>query len=359
MRKSKILKLSMLFLVVVLIVSFSLFGCKEEAAPEEETVQVEEAEEAVEEEEVAEVEEVVEEEKLVFGNVQPGPDPWYQFSVEAFQYYAEKKGVEVAYLNSEYDQDKDIANIEDLIAKKVDLLSVFPMTADLGQQYAQKANEAGIPIIFEAVTPSEGPGEYITVISFSYKKLGELIAEYVHNTHPGAKLVYITGQPGAGIVEQYVEGLEGKLAELNSDVEIVSQQPTEWNRQQAMDITQNLLQSGMEIDVIFANNEDMAGGVIQVLEEAGVLEEIAVVATGGSPEGIELIKAGGLEATATASAGMEGLLCFKAALDYLAGIDVPKLINPPIMIATKENINTATTWEVSDGMVEIAESYEY
>jgi len=358
MYKSRILKLSMLFLVIVLIVSFSLFGCKKEVVPEEETIEVEEAEEAVEEA-VAEVEEVAEEEKLVFGNIQPGPDPWYQFSVEAFQYYAEKKGVEVVYLNSEYDQDKDIANIEDLIAKKVDLISVFPMTADLGQQYVQKANEAGIPIVFEAVTPSEGPGEYVSVISFSYKKMGALIAEYVHDTHPGAKLVYITGQPGAGIVEQYVEGLEEKLAELNSDVEIVSQQPTEWNRQQAMDITQNLLQSGMEIDVIFANNEDMAGGVIQVLKEAGKLEEIAVVATGGSPEGIELIKAGDLEATVAASAGMEGLLCFKVSLDYLAGIDIPTLVNPPIMIVTKENIDTATTWGVTDGMVAVAESYEY
>jgi ABC-type sugar transport system substrate-binding protein len=299
------------------------------------------------------------EEKIVFGNVQPGPDPWYQYSVKAFQYFAEKNGVEVVYLNSEYNQDKDIANVEDLIAKDVDALCVFPMTADLGQQYAQKANEADIPFVFEAVTPSAGPAEYVTVVSFSYAKLGAQVAEYVHEKHPGAKLVYITGKPGTGIIEQYVEGLEGRLEELSSDVEIVSQQPTDWNRQQAMEITQNLLQSGQKIDVIFANNEDMAGGVIQVLKEAGKLGQIAVVSTGGSPEGVQLIKAGELEATAAASAGLEGALCFKAAWDAMHGKKIPKVINPPLMMATKDNIDTALTWEVNDTMIDIVENYKY
>ncbi|MBC8386496.1 MAG: extracellular solute-binding protein [Actinobacteria bacterium] len=49
MRKSKILKLSMLFLVVVLIVSFCLFGCKEEAAPAEEAAEEEAPAEEAEE----------------------------------------------------------------------------------------------------------------------------------------------------------------------------------------------------------------------------------------------------------------------------------------------------------------------
>jgi len=297
--------------------------------------------------------------KIVFGNVQPGPDPWYQYSVKAFRYFAEKNGVEVVYLNSEYNQDKDIANVEDLIARKVDALSVFPMTADLGQQYAQKANKAKIPFIFEAVTPSPGPAQYVTVVSFSYAQLGAQIAEYVHKAHPGARLVYITGKPGTGIIEQYVEGLEGKLKELKSSVKIVSKQPTDWNRQQAMDITQNLLQSGQKIDVIFANNEDMAGGVIQVLKEAGMLGEIAVVSTGGSPEGIQLIKAGELEATAAASAGLEGALCFKACWDAYQGRKVPKLINPPIMIATKDNIDSVVTWETNEALIKLVESYKY
>lgn len=55
MHRSKFLKLSILFLAVVLVASFSLFGCKKEVAPAEEEVVEEEAEEAepVEEEEAA------------------------------------------------------------------------------------------------------------------------------------------------------------------------------------------------------------------------------------------------------------------------------------------------------------------
>jgi ABC-type sugar transport system substrate-binding protein len=128
---------------------------------------------------------------------------------------------------------------------------------------------------------------------------------------------------------------------------------------QAMEITENLLQSGMELDVIFANNEDMAGGVIQVLKEADKLDEISVVATGGSPEGIQLIKAGELEATACASAGLEGALCFMAAMKHLEGKSVPKLLNPPVFMATNKNIDTAITWEVSDALIEAAENFKF
>ena len=298
-------------------------------------------------------------EKLVFGNVQPGPDPWYQYSVKAFKHFAEANNIEVVYLNSDYDQDKDIANIEDLIAQDVDAMVVFPMTADLGGQYVKKAKDAGIPIIFEAVTPSGQSNEYVTVVSFSYKMMGGLVAEYVHEKHPGAKLAYITGKPGTGIVEQYQKGLEGTLKKLNSSVEIVSVQPTDWDRLQAMEITENLLQSGMELDVIFANNEDMAGGVIQVLKEADKLDEISVVATGGSPEGVQLIEAGELEATACASAGLEGALCFLAAMKTIEGETIPKLINPPVFMATKENIGTAITWEVNDALIDLVENYDF
>jgi len=298
-------------------------------------------------------------EKLVFGNIQPGPDPWYQYSVKAFTYFAEAAGVEVVYLNSEYDQDKDIANIEDLIAQGVDVISVFPMTADLGAQYINKAKDAGIPVVFEAVQPSGGSQDYVTVVSFSYAMLGGLIAEYVHDNHPGAKLAYITGKPGTGIVEQYVDGVESTLKRLNSTVELVSVQPTDWDRMQAMEITENLLQSGMELDVIFANNEDMAGGVIQVLKEADMLDKISVVSTGGSPEGIQLIRAGELEATACGSAGLEGALCFVAAMRQLEGKSVPKLINPPVFLATKDNIDTALTWEVTDTLIDIVENYQF
>lgn len=354
-------KVLSIVLTVILVMSLSILiaGCKKEAATETTVAETTVAETTVAETTAVETTAAETTVQLTFGNIQPGPDPWYQYSIDAFKYYAKKEGVTVNYLNSEYNQDKDIANLEDLIAKKVNAISVFPMTADLGQKYAQKANAAKIPIVMEAVTPAEGTGEYVTVVSFSYKMLGEAIAEYVNKKYPEAKLAYITGKPGTGVVEQYVEGLTGKLKELNSKVELVSQQPTDWNRQQAMDITQNLLQSGMKIDVIFANNEDMAGGVIQVLKEQNKLGKIAVVSTGASPEGIKLIQAGELEATAAGSASLEGALCFRASLDAVKGVQVPKLIVPPTMMVTKDNIDSAITWEINDKLIDAAKNFKY
>jgi hypothetical protein len=38
---------------------------------------------------------------------------------------------------------------------------------------------------------------------------------------------------------------------------------------------------------------------------------------------------------------------------------VPKVINPPLMMATEDNIDTALTWEVNETMVDIVENYTY
>ena len=53
--------------------------------------------------------------KLTYGYVTPGPDTWYRKDVEGFQYAASLVGVEVVVLNSDYDTEKEIANINTLV----------------------------------------------------------------------------------------------------------------------------------------------------------------------------------------------------------------------------------------------------
>src|SRR5512143_3398456 len=63
--------------------------------------------------------------KLSYCYITPGPDTWYKRDVEGFQYGAGLDGVDVVVVNSEYDVEKELANIDFCINQGVDGISVF------------------------------------------------------------------------------------------------------------------------------------------------------------------------------------------------------------------------------------------
>ena len=71
----------------------------------------------------------------------------------AFEYAARQKGVETIVLDPEGNLEKAVAAMEDLIAKKVDGVSVYTITPELDVTLYEMAKEAGIPITFENSLP--------------------------------------------------------------------------------------------------------------------------------------------------------------------------------------------------------------
>lgn len=98
------------------------------------------------------------------------------------------------------------------------------------------------------------------------------------------------------------EGFAKTLAELAPKVQII-QRPTEWTADMAADAAQNVLTQNPNLAGIFMASELMATAVNAQLTAAGkganVGEEGAVIriAIDGTPQGLELIRAGALDAT--------------------------------------------------------------
>ncbi len=287
-----------------------------------------------------------------FGHIMPGPDPWYQADLDAVNYCAKLVGANIVALNSELKPEKEISNVEDLISRKVDAIMLCSMAGDLASQAVKLANDAKIPIVMISSSPPK-TGTVVCYVSFDFKKLGEMVATYISKSHPGAKVAWITGKPGAGVIEGYRDGLVGKLAELKTGAKVVAEQPTDWNREQSMSIMSNWLESKLAFDVAFVNNEDMTGGVVQVMKEKGVLGKIPLVSTGGSTEGLNMIRAGELEATMAASPAVEGAMAIKITLDYLKGKQVKSYYDLPLMAVTKSNIDQAVTWKIDKNVLNL------
>jgi inositol transport system substrate-binding protein len=77
---------------------------------------------------------------------------------------------------------------------------------------------------------------------------------------------------------------------------IVAEQTGNWMRDQGLTVTQNMLTSfGNTPDAIIASNDDMALGVLQALEQAGIPEnKVVVLGCDTTPEALAKIKDGTL-----------------------------------------------------------------
>ena len=284
------------------------------------------------------------EEELVFGNITfSKQDVWNNTTVAAFQYAAEQAGVKTVIIENDGNMEKQINGMETLINEGVDAISVYTMTPELDVQLSDMAKEAGIPVSFENGLPGEG-AEYVTVASYDWELLGAETCQMLADVMPGKKVLLVLGAPGMNIVEPWSVGFDNMYEELGQPFEIVDRENTDWGTEQALNVTQDFIQSGKEFDAIFAHNGQMYAGCMAALKDADMMD-IVKTCGGGSDDELEWLKAGELDATISYLPSAQGIAVFKSLWMHAHGQEVPKRFDLPMVVITKDNVDTAARWE--------------
>ncbi|MBV9289191.1 MAG: substrate-binding domain-containing protein, partial [Hyphomicrobiales bacterium] len=117
----------------------------------------------------------------VYGYVTPGPDTWYKRDVDGFQYGAERAKAKVVVLNSDYNAEKEIANIDSLINQGVDGMCIFTFNPNGANIAAKKCADAKIPLV---VTDNVGQVlksgyDVVAAIDFDWNAMGKDVAHYI------------------------------------------------------------------------------------------------------------------------------------------------------------------------------------
>ena len=287
--------------------------------------------------------------KLVYGYISPGPDTWYKRDVEGFQVGAEKYGVDVIVLNSDYSVEKEIANIDAMITQGVDGLSMFSFNENGARIAAQKCNKAKIPIV---VTDSAGSilrekVEVVAAVDFDWIATGQLTAQWMAKNYPGENYVIITGNFTSVPMIDLHKGMKEESEKLGKN-KLLDIREAKFDPNLAVDVAQDLIQSGLDFSLIYVADEDMGAAVIRMLTDKGVINKpYKVLSENGSPAGIPPLKDGRLKFTVSMSPGWEGLLAFLALHRHVVGASskVNQAIMMPIVGITKDNIDQIAPWE--------------
>ena len=112
---------------------------------------------------------------------------------------AKSYGMNVVEVNSNYKPEKELANVQDLIAKGVDAIAVITAGAAGSAKSVEAANHAHVPIFFIAGKPDvPAGGAFQGHVTDNFVIMGYKIGQWVAKHYPKAKTRGNPGLPGPG-----------------------------------------------------------------------------------------------------------------------------------------------------------------
>ncbi len=284
------------------------------------------------------------------GFINAGPDDYYAQFGDALKAIAQSYGMNVVELNSDYKPEKELANVQDLIAKGVDAIAVITAGAAGSAASIKAASDAKVPIFFIAGKPEVQAGTDLTGhVTDNFVILGYQLGQWVAKNYPKTKCVQIPGFLGQGTAEGQIVGFNLGLKEGGNE-ECKVLKSSEWQSDKAIPIAQDLIASGEDFKVIFGANGETVRGILQVFDELGVKDKV-VVSVNGKEEEWEWMKQGKEMASVPNPPSLNADLSVQQIVRYFKGEPFEKYLQiKPFAVITKDNLDQALPWNTANYM---------
>ena len=219
--------------------------------------------------------------------------------------------------------EKQLADVDGLIAKGAKALIVLAMDKDAIVPALAKARQRGIPVIaYDRLI--DQPGVYY--ITFDNKEVGRLQARAVLAARPRGRYVMIKGSPTDPNADFLREGQQEALAGAigSGAVKIVCEEYTDgWKPEVAQkNMEQILTRNGNKVDAVVASNDGTAGGVVAALSARG-LSGVPVSGQDGDQAALNRVALGTQTVSVWKDARDLGREAAAAAVDLAGGKPVP------------------------------------
>ncbi|HEX8362973.1 MAG TPA: ABC transporter substrate-binding protein [Longimicrobium sp.] len=240
--------------------------------------------------------------KFTVGFSQMGHDnPWRMAQTKSLQDEAKKRGYDLVVTDAQDQTAKQVADVEDLIARRVDVILLAPREFEGLAPALQAARDANIPVVLVDREAEGTPGEdFVTFLGSNFVEQGKRAAEWlVKETGGTAGIVELTGTPGSSVAADRAKGFREVLAR-HPGMKILATQTGEFSRANGQRVMQNIAQSlGAQITAVYAHNDEMALGAIQALKSSGRKPgtDVKIVSIDGQRAALEAIQRGELGAT--------------------------------------------------------------
>lgn len=263
--------------------------------------------------------------------------PFYVELRDGAEAAAEELGHDLTFLDADGDATQQNNDVADLITQGVDVLILNPVDPEAVAPALRDAEAAGIPVVTVDRPVETGSLAHVGRDNVEMGRVvGEALGDILGDDE--AKVIEIQGDAGGIVMRDRRDGFHEAM-EGQDNLEIVEGPYAEYIRAEAVTAMQDLLEAHSDVAAVYAHNDDMAIGALQVLEDAG-RDDVLVSGVDGLMEALELMEAGDqYVATALNDPVYLGTVAVETAVAAANGEDVPEFVDAGTTVVTQENVS--------------------
>jgi ribose transport system substrate-binding protein len=267
-------------------------------------------------------------------------NPWFVVLKDSAKQRIEELGYKSTVFDSQNDTGKETAHFDDIIAGGYKAILFNPTDADGSVANVERAKDAGLPVfcIDREINAADVATSQVLSDSFSgCVALGEYFVEQVGEEAEYAELLGILGDNNTHNRSKGFHSVVDRFPGLK----MVAQQTAGFDRTQALDVMETILQGNPDIDAVFCGNDAMAMGAYQALVAAGKADRIKVFGFDGADEVVELIAEGKIAATGMQFPKTMARTAAEFADQWLKGKrDFPQKVPVAVELVTQANVKS-------------------
>ena len=254
---------------------------------------------------------------------------WSALFDEHANWYAEQLGSsvigELLYADAQASADKQVPQVEDLLAQEPDALILVPMGAAALTAPVERAMAQGVPVILCA--SSVETDNFVTEVGTNLYASGAGLAEYLAKRLNGkGKVLMMTGIPGVSTSDIMEAGGKATFKKYPG-IELIDVQPGNWSTAEAKRVMETwLVKHGSGVDGIWSGGAQMSQGIVSAYLDKGM--KIPPIGGGEFANGfLRQAVENNLEYGAWQYPNAMIVLCMDAAVNTLRGRLVPRFID--------------------------------
>jgi simple sugar transport system substrate-binding protein len=270
--------------------------------------------------------------RIVLGFAQTGAESnWRLANTESIKTAARQAGIDLVFVDSEGQPEKQVAAVRSFIARKVDIIAFSPIVESGWEPVMREAKAAGIPVFLSDRTVDvKDESLWTTFMGSDFVEEGRRSARWLINsmkTDRPVNIVELLGTIGSAPEIDRTSGFKEILKD-HPNYRIIVSETGNFERSTGKVVMQRILTdlaaSGERMDVLFAHNDDMAIGAIGAMEAVGLKpgKDVVIVSVDGIRDAFTAMIAGKLNCSVECSP-LLGPQLMKAVKDYMAGKDLP------------------------------------
>lgn len=242
---------------------------------------------------------------IVVGYAQVGSESdWRVANTESFKStFTEENGFELIFIDGQQKPENQVKALRNFIQQEVDYIVLAPIIESGWDNVLAEVKEANIPVILsDRMVDVADDSLYVTWVGGDFVKEGENAIDWLNKylekegrSNEEINIVELQGTLGASAEIGRTQGVAKKIAE-KPNYHLIAIESGDFIQSKGKEVMESFLAEYDDIDVVIAQNDNMAFGVIEAIKAAGKVpgKDIIIIAFDAVRAAFEAMIAGEL-----------------------------------------------------------------